>query len=125
MLFDTDVLIWALRGNERAASAIEAPEMRNLSVVTYMELVQGARDKRELAAIRDFLQQLGFQPIPLAETIGHRACVYLEEYALKSGLGMADALVAATAVEANESLCSGNFKHYRVISELRLIQFRP
>jgi hypothetical protein len=125
MIFDTDVLIWCLRGYARAAKVIESAESRAISVVSYMELIQGARDRRELALIRSFLKDVGFQTLPLTEGIGHRAAIYMEEYALKSALGVADALVAATAVEAHEPLCSGNAKHFRSITELDLKAFKP
>jgi predicted nucleic acid-binding protein len=45
MIFDTDVLIWASRGNERAARAIDAAPDRALAIVSLMELLQGARSK--------------------------------------------------------------------------------
>ena len=125
MLFDTDVLIWALRGNRRAAGAIDAADERAVSVVNYMELIQGARDKRELKLLRAFLNDLGFFVLPLSENIGHRAAVYMEEYSLKTGLCPADALVAATAVEVQQALCTTNMKRYRRISELELRAFRP
>ena len=125
MLFDTDVLIWALRGNRRAAAAIDAADERAVSVVNYMELIQGARDKRELRLLRAFLNDLSFFVLPLTENIGHRAAVYMEEYSLKTGLCPADALVAATAVEVQRPLCSANTRHYRRISELELKPFRP
>ena len=41
LLVDTDVLIWLLRGRGSARAAIEACPSVELSVVTYMELVQG------------------------------------------------------------------------------------
>lgn len=88
-----------------------------------MELFQGARNKAELAAIRRFL--LEFETLPLSEDIGYRGSIYMEEYALKGGLQVADALIAATAVEKRETLCTGNTKHYRVISELGMKAFRP
>ena len=47
MLFDTDVLIWYLRGNEKAALAIEKADARELSIISYMELLQGARNKKK------------------------------------------------------------------------------
>ena len=50
MLVDTDVLIWYLRGNERAREAIESLPSFSVSVVTYMELVQGMRNQQELSA---------------------------------------------------------------------------
>lgn len=125
MTFDTDVLIWCLRGNPRAAKIINAADSRATSVVSYMELIQGARNRREATLIRSFLKDVGFQTFPLTEAIGHRAVVYIEEYALKAGLMLADALVAGTAVETREPLCTGNGKHFRCITELDLKVFKP
>jgi len=125
MLFDTDVLIWVLRGNPKAAKAVEDGSPRALSVVSYMELLQGARDKREIKAIRSFLADFGFEVVPLSENIGHRAAIYMEQYALKGALRLADALIAATAVETARALCSANRKHYKPISGLDLKVFRP
>jgi len=125
MLFDTDVVIWALRGNRRAATAIDKADSLALSVISYMELTQGARDKKDLRMTRAYLVDLGFAILPLSENIGHRASIYLEEYALKSSLGIPDALIAATAVENETTLCSGNAKDYGAIAEVKLKVFRP
>ena len=124
MLFDTDVLIWCFRGVAKAAKAIESDATPTISVVTYMELVQGARDKKELKMIASFLTDLGILVLPLSENIGHRAAIYLEEHALKDCMTMADALIAATAVERGIVLCTGNAKHFRVINDLELDVFR-
>lgn len=125
MIFDTDVLIWALRGNDRAARAINRVQARAISVVTYMELLQGVRDKAEMRDIKRFLSKMRLANLPLNENIGHRASVYMEEYALTISMEMADALIAATAVENTEILLTGNDKHYRAIGELDLKRFRP
>jgi predicted nucleic acid-binding protein len=125
MLFDTDVLIWVFRGNPRAAKLLEAADERSLSVVSYMELLQGARDGREAKAIRSFLADFGFSTVPLSENIGHRASIYMEQHGLKTALGVADALLAATAVENRLTLCTANQKHYKPIDELPIKLFRP
>lgn len=125
MVFDTDVLIWVLRGHVKAANVVDAASTRATSVVTYMELLQGARDKREIRAIKSFLVDLQFRTLPLTENIGHRASIYMEEYGLSVSLSMADALIAATAIEANEQLITANDKHYKAIKELELQRFRP
>ena len=122
MIFDTDILIWTLRGNEKAAAVIERDGNRAVSVVSCMELFQGARDKREMAAIRRFL--LDFETVPLSEEIGFRGCFYMEQHALKVDLTPVDALIAATAVERQQPLCTGNTKHYRHITDLELQTFR-
>lgn len=124
MLCDTDVLIWTLRGHTRAAQTIERAEDRALSVVSYMELLQGARDKSEVRTIKAFLADLGFTLMPLTENVGHRASIYMEEYGLAVAMSMADALIAATAVESHQTLVTANAKHYRPIAELQLTRFR-
>jgi predicted nucleic acid-binding protein len=125
MIFDTDVLIWVLRGNAKAAKAVDQSAQRGLSIVTAMELLQGARNKAEVRTIKAFLADLGFAMLPLTENIGHRGLVYMEEYGLSGSISMADALIAATAIEANRPLVTANDKHYRRIKELELIRFRP
>lgn len=125
MLFDTDVLIWILRGNHRAAACIEKSENRAVAVLTLMELLQGAWDKREVQLIKDFLGEFGFRTVPLTENIGHRAVIYMEQHGLRSGLRMADALIAATAVENGLPLVTGNARHYRMLAGLDVVSFKP
>jgi hypothetical protein len=125
MIFDTDVLSWYLRGHEKAADVIQQAGDKQISVVSYMELLQGARDKKEVKIIRGFLKELGFEMLPLTENIGHRASVYMEEYCLKVDMCLADALLAATAVENQALLCTGNRKHYKSITELEIKLFQP
>lgn len=125
MLFDTDVLIWVLRGNSKAAKAVDRAARRAISIVTVMELLQGARNKAEVRTIKGFLADLGFATLPLTENIGHRGLIYVEEYGLSGSISMADALIAATAIEANWPLVTANDKHYKPIKELDLVRFRP
>ena len=89
-----------------------------------MELLQGAKDKAQLRLNKSFLQAMHFHTLPLTENIGHRAAIYIEEYALAHGLRLADALVAATATEHALTLATSNIKHYRAITDLDLFEFR-
>jgi predicted nucleic acid-binding protein len=125
VIFDTDVLIWVQRGNEKAARVINEATERYLSVLTYMELFQEAQNRKQHEYITSFLGDLGFQTLPLTQNIGHRAGVYVAEYTLSHGIRASDAIIAATATENNLPLCSGNAKHYRAIQELKLKVFRP
>ena len=125
MLFDTDVLIWALRGSKKAAKEIDGAESRFISAVNYMELMQGARNKREQIMLKQFLNELDFVVLPITEAISHRAMVFIEEYALQSGIQLADALVFATACEHSLTLCSANQKHFRNIQSLDSKVFKP
>ena len=125
MLFDTDVLIWALRGSKKAAKEIDNDESRFISAVNYMELMQGARNKREQILLKQFLNELDFIVLPITEAISHRAMILIEEHALRSGIQPADALVFATACEHTLTLCSANEKYFRSIRSLDSKVFRP
>lgn len=125
MLFDSDVMIWFLRGNAAAARAVEEADDRIISILSYMEVLQGARDRRDAQESKGFLARRSFQVLPLSERIGQRAAIYVEEYSLGSGIDAVDALIAATAVEHGLALCTGNAKHYRPIAELSVQAFRP
>ena len=125
MLFDTDILIWIQRGNEKAARLVDGESERCISIYTYMELLQGAKDKKQHKYTVDFLKEFGFQTLPLNENIGYRAGVYVEEYTLANGIRAGDAIIAATAVENGLTLCTSNQKHFKPLKELRLKVFEP
>lgn len=124
VIFDTDVLIWVQRGNVRAAQAIQDVPLRRISILTQMELMQGVRDRREAQLLRSFLAQLHFTVLPLTEAVGHRAAVYVEQLGLSHGVRTNDAVIAATAMEWAEPLCTANGRHFRPIKELDLRMVR-
>jgi predicted nucleic acid-binding protein len=125
MIFDTDILIWVQRGSKKAAKLIDNNEERYLSIQTYMELLQGVKNKTHHKNVKDFINDFEFSVLPLTENIGHRALIYVEEYALSSNMRAGDAIIAATAVENNLTLASGNAKHFKAVKELRLKIFKP
>ena len=124
MLFDTDIFIWVQKGNATAAQLMETSEERYLSVQTYMELLQSAQNKKQHKQIKDFLVAFDFIIIPFTENIGHRACIYIEEYTLSNGIRAGDAIIAATAIENNLTLVTSNAKHFKMIKDLKLKVFR-
>jgi len=125
MMFDTDILIWVQRGNEKAAMLIDSDTDRQLSIFSYMELLQGARDKRQQQYVSSFITDFGFSVLPLTENAGHRALIYAAEFGLSSSMRAGDALIAATAIENNLTLVSSNVKHFKALKELKLRQFKP
>jgi len=125
VIFDTDIFIWVQRGNRKAANLIDATPDRYLSVQTFMELLQGAQDKAQQRIVKQFISDLGFLVLPLTENIGHRALIYVEEYGINAGVRAGDAIIAATAVEHNMPLSTGNGKHFRNIKDLDLKIFKP
>ena len=115
MIFDSDVMIWAFRGNRRALRAIDDAAARAISCVTYMELLQGVRDKSEMREMKRFLSKLNFSILPVTSNVTNRAVSIMEETALRSDLGVCDALIFATACELGETLLSGNKKHFKEV----------
>jgi len=125
MLVNTDVIIWYMRGNEKARDYLDANPYFQISVVTYMELVQGMRNKQELRALRRALRSWNVEVIYINEEISSKAMFYVEQHYLSHSVALADALIAATAVSYGLSLLTGNDKHYQVIKEVDVKKFRP
>jgi predicted nucleic acid-binding protein len=125
MIYDTDILIWVQRGNEKAAKLIDKDKEKYLSIQSYMELLQGAKNKMHHKYVKDFISEFEFSILPLTENIGHRALIYVEEHALSSNMRSGDAIISATAVENNMTLVSSNIKHFKVVKELELKAFKP
>lgn len=125
MLFDTDVLIWVQRGNTKAARIIDRDPERKISILSYMELMQCPSSREMQKITKDFLKEFNFEILPITENIGHRAAIYVEEHSLTTGMRAGDAIIAATAVENNLSLTTGNKKHFKDIKGLILKLFKP
>lgn len=125
MLVDTDILIWYLKGNNNAKLEIAALSGFFISVVTYIELVQGMRNKQELIALRRALRFWNAKVLYLSEDISAKAMFYVEQYYLSHSMQLADALISATAVANGLDLLTGNIKHYRVLKNISIKEFNP
>jgi predicted nucleic acid-binding protein len=122
-LVDSDVLIEFLRNSTRATHRLDQLSELCFSAVTWMELLQGCRDKRELAALEKDMRQWKAQRLSLTPSITDRAIDLIGRYAASSGLRIADALIAATAIEHERTLLTGNVRHFRSIEGLRIETF--
>ena len=125
MLIDTDVLIWYLRGNERAFDIIEAQNGFYISVITYIELLQGMRNKDEQRRLRAAIRAWGATILFINEEVSIKAMFFIGRHHLIHSLQLADALICATAIVNGLTLLTGNDKHYKMIKEVDLQRFRP
>jgi predicted nucleic acid-binding protein len=123
-LVDTDVIIWYMRGNTRAANALYKLDRFAISAVTYIELLQGMRDKEEVRILRATLKNWDTPILPVSEEVSGKAVSYIEQYFLSHSLRLADALIGATATVNGLPLLTANQKHYRVLPDLVLHRFR-
>jgi predicted nucleic acid-binding protein len=127
MIFDTDVLIWYFRGNQKAREFISGVSYRDrqVSSLCIMELVQGCRDRQELREVKDFIRENIAAVIHPDEYISEKAIALLEGHASADGLRTIDALVAATALREDDTLVTANYKHFKKISGLEVRKFVP
>jgi predicted nucleic acid-binding protein len=123
MLVDTDVLIWHLRGYPQATRRLDQMDKLTLSAVTYLEVLQGLRNKVEFAAIKKMLECRNAILLPVTESITQRATMLMESLTLSHGLQMGDALIAATALDHQLPLLTGNVKHFACIEHLLIEGF--
>ena len=125
MLVDTDVLIWHLRGYPKATQRLDQLPKLILSAITYLELVQGMRNRRELLALQKSLAMRQAERLPLTPAITERATVLMETLTLSHGLQVGDALIAATGLEHQLTVLTANTKHFSAVKGLRLEHFDP
>jgi predicted nucleic acid-binding protein len=125
MIIDTDVLIWYMKGNEKAYKAIQRANNFFISVVTYMELVRGMRNKKELNSLRKSIHSWDAKVLYISEEISSKAMFYVEQHFLSHSLQLADALIGATAVTYGLPILTGNDKHYRTVKDIQITKFHP
>lgn len=117
-LVDTNIVIDYSRGDKKAGSFLNSLDELIVSMITVGEVYQGARNKQEIESAKQFF---AFTKIlPINEQISNLAIELLEKHTLSFGLLIIDALLAATAIEHDLTLISGNVKHFEMIEGLKL-----
>jgi predicted nucleic acid-binding protein len=117
ILIDTDVLIDYLRGDELSRNYLESlsgPWF--VSVITVAELYAGVREERERTSLDAFVQSL--QILPTESNVAKTGGLMRRDHRNSSGIGLADALIAATATIHDLNLVTLNKKHYPMMSDV-------
>ena len=100
-LIDSDILIDAAHNKTEAIAFLRGLEnirqSMSISVVTYLELIVGCRNKQEQREVQKLSTRFNF--LHISESISTRAKDLVEMYFLSHGLLIPDALIAATAIE--------------------------
>jgi predicted nucleic acid-binding protein len=124
-LVDTDVLIWHLRGYPQATRRLDGLGALTLSAISWLEVLQGMRNKAELIAVKKMLDKRSARLLPVTEAITLRATELMESLTLSHGLQMGDALIAAAAIEHQLPVLTANVKHFGAVEGLAIEAFVP
>lgn len=117
LLPDTDVLVDYFRGYPAAVSFIGKNASRIfLSAIVVTELYAGVRGPTEKETLDNFISL--FRVVPVTAAIAKKGGLFKSDYGKSHGVGIADAIIAATAAAENAKLKTLNIKHYPMIEGL-------
>ena len=118
LLLDTDVLIDFLRGYSKAVNFVNANSSRIiLSSIVVAELYAGVQGESELKVLENFISL--FRVLPVTSEIAKTGGLYKRDYGKSHGVGLADAIIAASCEAGNAELKTLNVKHYPMIKGLK------
>ena len=118
ILLDTDVLVDFLRGHNKAVAFVNTHSARIiLSSIVVAELYAGVKGDAEQSALEDFVSL--FRVIPVSADIAKAGGLYKRDFSKSHGVGLADAILAATAEAEHAELKTLNRKHYPMLKGLR------
>jgi len=118
LVLDTDVLIDFFRGHSKSVAYVQAHASRIiLSSIVVAELYAGVKGEAEETAMADFITL--FRVIPITREIAQAGGLYRRDYGKSHGVGLADAILAATAEAEGAKLKTLNTKHYPMLKGLR------
>ena len=118
ILPDTDVLFDFFRGDRKAAAFVKANSSRIiLSPIVVAELCAGVKGDAEQVTVENFISL--FRIIPIGVEIAKAGGLYRRDYGKSHGVGLAEAILAATAEIENAELKTLNIKHYPMIKSLK------
>ena len=120
-LCDTCILIDYLKGKTEIQQKLMNDRTQGLgmSSVTYMELMVGALNKREVGIIKKAFAD--FEIVEISESISTKARSLIEKYTKSHGLLIPDALIGATALELDLPLYTINKKDFQFMPDLVLV----
>lgn len=117
ILVDTDVIIDYLKGYHLAKSFLSHKyKNRYISAMTIAELFVGVRNEQEQAMLEVLLSS--FEVVNIDKKIAAIGGMYRKQYGKTHGVGLADAIIAASAESIDAQLVTLNKKHYPMFSNL-------
>ncbi len=123
ILLDTDVLIDFFRGHREAVAFVNANASRIiLSSIVIAELYAGVKGDAEKIVLDNFASI--FRVVPVNTEIAKAGGLYKRDYGKSHGIGLADAILAATAQAEGADLKTLNTKHYPMLRNLKPVHYK-
>lgn len=120
-LLDSNILIYAVKDQEKYVDIIATLGMTGISVLSYMELFIGTHSAQEEAELASILREIVI--IPLTQEISLAAVDSLKKRGHKSlrNAHVVDCAIAHTALALNVPLVTNNPKDFESFKGLQLI----
>ena len=120
VIFDTNILIELYRGNLAVKEDVERmnASVFYVSSITVAEFMVGAKDKVDFKRIENQLSK--YTPIPINTAITEIFIDLFRTFTLSRKPGIADTLIAATALYYHLPLYTLNRKHFHFIPGIEL-----
>jgi len=122
MNLDSTILIDLAKGKKSAQKYLQSTQELSISIIVKLELLAGARNKEELKLLKQMTSDLQLNVIHLSSSISHLAENIFIKYHHNCGIGIMDALIAATALNQKQKLVTHNLKHFPFIPNLKTLK---
>ncbi len=116
---DTNVLSRIFKGDLDVTKFVESLECA-IDATIYIECLQGSKSNREKHVIEKYLTR--FPLISITPESSARAIDLIRSYSNSYGLLLADALIAATALENDLTILTYNTDDFRFIQDLKYLK---
>jgi len=119
-IIDSDIIINILRDKPGAIERLRPYDTADCAItaVNAMEILCGARNSDECVRLDRFLSR--FSLLQIDPDISKLALLLVKKHAMSSGLHVADALIAASALVYKAELLTENKRHFRQVDGLVL-----
>jgi len=121
IMCDTNIFINWFNNDKKTIEKLEAIGLEKIaiSVITFMELIQGVDNKEQLKQLKNKIKHYAI--IDFTKEVSELSLKLIENYKLSNNLQIPDAIIAATAVFYKLPLFTYNLKDFKYIPNLKLI----
>ena len=121
MILDTNILIDFLKGKPEAIDFVKRLDTLRTSVVVVAELYSGVINKREIDEMKEFLDHV--EQLEVTSKIATSAGFLRRKYIKSHGIGIPDAIIAATANNLKIPVASLDKKHFSVLTKNLVVPY--